>query len=464
MNTDLLLIKPDFHDIAIMPPIGLGYLSSILRKKGVSVAIHDNTLLGFDDKRLEALIRELRPRIIGLYAATPMIKRAEAIVQLAKRIDPEILVVLGGPHPTCTVEETLVYADAVVMGEGEETFPPMVERFLGGSRDFSGIAGCAFKEVGGQVKINPVRDIVRDLDLLPFPDFEHMPIPTYLSQGNTFGITQRTARSLPIMASRGCPSNCTFCQRFLGKKFRIRSAQNVVEELTHWKDKYQVDEFNFLDDNFTLVKKNVLDVCDQIHRKGLHIKFRFPNGVREDYLDEEILEALKSVGCYHLDFGIESGSQKVLDLMKKGKKLEDIVAKVHLCKKAGFKVSSSFLFGTPGETLEDMKQTIRFAISLPLDSACFSLVMPFPGTEVRKEAEAKGYLAHSDYEDYTMSLENMRPPLQTPDWSGKDILFMIRKANRDFFLRPKQIMTLLPSMLNPVNIKRYAVSFLKTLK
>lgn len=462
MKKDVLLIKPDFNDIAIMPPIGLGYLSSILHRIGVSVAIHDNTLLRFSDKQLESLILELHPKIVGIYAATPMIRRAEAIVKIAKSADPNILTVLGGPHPTCMVEETLAYSDAVVMGEGEGTFPEMVKRFLGGSRDFSGIAGCAFRDFSGQVKGNPEREILHDLDALPFPDFDNMPIDTYLNQGNTYGITQRTPRSLPIMASRGCPSTCTFCQRFLGRKFRIRSASNVVEELRHWKEKYHVDEFNFLDDNFTLVKKSVLDVCEAIHRGGLNIKFRFPNGVREDYLDEEILEALKSVGCYHLDFGIESGSQKVLDLMKKGKKLEDIVAKVHLCKKAGFKVSSSFLFGTPGETLENMEETIRFALSLPLDSACFSLVMPFPGTEVRLEAIAKGYLVHSDYEDYTMSLENVRPPMRTPEWSGENILAMIKKANRRFFLRPKQIIKLLPSMMNPVNIQRYVRSFFKT--
>ena len=464
MTVDVLFIKPDFNDIAVMPPIGLGYLSAILRNKGMPVAVHDNTLLRYDDARLGSLVRELKPKVVGLYAATPMIRRAEAIVKLVREIDPGILTVLGGPHPTCTAPETLQFCDVVVIGEGEETLPELMDRFLGGSRDFTGIRGCAFKDMAGEVRINPPREILRDLDAVPFPDFQHMPIELYLKNGNTYGITQRTPRSLPIMASRGCPSTCTFCQRFLGKKFRVRSAANIVDELAFWKEKYRIDEFNFLDDNFTLVKKHVLDVCEMIHQRGLNIKFRFPNGVREDFLDEEILDALKSVGCYHLDFGIESGSQKVLDIMKKGKQLSKIVEKVYLCKKAGFKVSSSFLFGTPGETLADMEETIRFAVSLPLDSACFSLVMPFPGTEIRAEAIQKGYLVHSDYEDYTMSLDNIRPALATPDWNGEDILRMIRKANRRFFVRPKQVLKLLPSLVNPVNIKRYVVSFLKTLR
>lgn len=462
MAVDVLFIKPDFNDIAVMPPIGFGYLSSILRKNGINIAIHDNTLLKYDDSRLSDLIISTNPKIIGLYAATPMIRRAEEIAVLAKSINPDILTVLGGPHPSCTVEETLQFADTVVIGEGEEAFPELVSRFLEGSRDFTGINGCAFKSIDDGIIINSLNKPIRDLDAVPFPDFDNMPIEHYFKKGHTFGIVQKTSRSLPIMASRGCPSSCTFCQRFLGKTFRIRSADSIVSELAHWQKKYRVSEFNFLDDNFTLVKKNVLDVCDLIHRRGLNITFRFPNGVREDYLDEEILEALKSVGCYHLDFGIESGSQRVLDIMKKGKKIEDIVAKVFLCKKAGFRVTSSFLFGTPGETLADMEETIRFATSLPLDSASFSLIMPFPGTDVRTEAIKKGYLLHSDYNAYNLGLEVVRPPLATPEWTGEDIVQMIKSANSRFFLRPKQILNLLPTMMNPVNLKRYAISFLKS--
>ncbi|MEI7752761.1 MAG: radical SAM protein [Candidatus Omnitrophota bacterium] len=463
MSIDVLLMKPYFKDIAISPLIGIGYISSILRQKGITVSIHDNTLLEYNTPQLVALFRETKPKILGLYAATPMIKEAERMARLAKSIDPEILTVLGGPHPSCTVDETLAFSDVVVVGEGEVTFPEIAQRFLGGSRDFSGVLGCAFNNAEGAVIRNPSRDFIQDLDALPFPDFDHMPVERYFKRGNTWGITQKAARNLPIMATRGCPSDCNFCQRFLGKQFRVRSPQNIVEELAYWKEKYQVSEFNFFDDNFTLNKKNVLEVCDLIHRRGLGITFRFPNGVREDCLDEEILDALKSVGCYHLDFGIESGTQKVLDLMRKGKKIEKIVEKVRLCKKAGFTLSSGFLFGTPGETLADMEETIRFALALPLDSAAFGLVVPFPGTRVRQEAIEKGYLIHSDYEHYNMGLTNVRPPIETPEWTGKDILQMTKKAYRRFFLRPGKMLKLLPSIANPVNIKRYIDSFLQSL-
>lgn len=453
---DVMLIKPDFRDIAVLPPLGLGYLAAVLLKRGVSVGIHDNTLFGYDDGKLAELIKEANPAVIGIGAATPMIKRAMEIAGLIKKINPEILTVLGGPHPSCTVEETLMNkdVDAVVMDEGEETLSELVNKFLGGSRDFSGIKGCAFKSAGCIVT-NPRRGMIDNLDSLPFPAFDLMPIELYFKKKKTFGILQKSTKSLPVFASRGCPSKCTFCLRFLGKKLRVRSAENIVDELMERKKTYGVTEFNFLDDNFTLHKRRVIELCELIHKRGLNITFRFPNGVREDFLDEEILEALKSVGCYHLDFGIESGSQKVLDIMKKGKKIEEITEKVYLSKKYGFKVSSSFLFGTPGETLDDMEETIRYAASLPLDSASFGIITPFPGTELRKECIEKGWLVHSDYEYYNIAMDEFRPLIETPEWKAEDLIRMVRRGNRAFFMRPRRILKLLPTMINPVNVKRY---------
>lgn len=465
MEIDVLLIKPDFKDIAVMPPLGLGYLASSLAARGVSAWIHDNCLYEYDDSGISELIKKTAPRIVGIYAATPMIRRAFELASLAKKIDPAIFVVFGGPHPSILAEETLAsdFVDAVVMGEGEETLTEIVNRFKGGFRDFSDIKGCAFKQPGRGIVRTAYRDMIKDLDSLPFPDLDNMPMDRYFKKGVGFGILQKRARSVPIIASRGCPSTCTFCQRFMGKTFRVRSADNIVDELSYRKKRFGVTEFNFLDDNFTLHKKRVIEVCELIHKKGLGITFRFPNGVREDFLDEEILVALKSVGCYHLDFGIESGSQKVLDIMKKGKKVENIAEKVFLSKRMGFKVSASILFGTPGETLADMEESIRFALALPLDSCSFGIVIPFPGTDLRKEVLEKGYLVHNDFEYYNPNMDNFRPPIRTPEWSPEDLLAMQKKGNRKFFLRPGQIIKLLPTMINPVNLKRYVQTLYRVL-
>lgn len=462
----MLLIKPDFYDITVIPPLGLGYLSSSLAAKRISVEILDNTLFRYDDHKIMAHIKKADPKVVGIYAATPMINRALEIAGLAKKVNPGILTVIGGPHPSCTEGETLSCPDidVVVVGEGEESFPQIVSRFLEGNKDFSDIRGCAFKKNNREITINPRRDAISNLDSLPFPALDMMPVELYFKKGNNFGVLQKNSRSLPIIASRGCPSNCTFCQRFLGRKLRVRSAENIVEELSLLKKKFHVSEFNFLDDNFTVYKKRVIELCELIHKKGLNITFRFPNGVREDFLDEDILRALKSVNCYHLDFGIESGSQRVLDLMKKGKKVEEIADKVYLCKTNGFKLSAGFLFGTPGETLKEMEETIKFAVSLPLDTATFSMAIPFPGTELRKEVLEKGFLVHSNYEYYNPSMKNFKPPIETPEWTADDLLYMVKKANRAFYFRPKHILKLLPTMLSITNLNRYLVSFYRTIK
>ena len=280
-----------------------------------------------------------------------------------------------------------------------------------------------------------------------------MPIGLYLNKGKAFGVLQKSTRNLPIMASRGCPSHCTFCQRFMGSEFRIRSAENIFEELVHWKQIYQVREFSFLDDNFTFDKKTVMALCERIIKNDLKILFSFPNGVREDFLDEEILDALKSAGCYHLDFGIESGSQKVLNLIKKGKTLNRIAEKVRLCHKKGFKLSASFLFGFPGETLADMKETIKFAISLPLDTATFGIVIPFPGTEIRQEAIQGGYLIERSYEYYNPTRADFLPLMQTPDWTAHDLQQMTMQAQRSFYMRPLRILRSLPLLCRISNVK-----------
>lgn len=465
IQLDVLLIKPDFNDIAVMPPLGLGYLASMLIAHGISVKIHDNTLFRYDAQKLSRVIRDLNPSIIGISAVTPVINRSIEIAALTKKINKDIIIIIGGPHPTSTVEETLSFKeiDIIVTGEGEQTLTEIVTSIKNGNKDFSEIKGCAFKNRHNEIIISAQRQMIENLDSLPFPDFNNMPLDLYFRNGSTFGILQKQSKSLPIIASRGCPSKCIFCQRFLGEVFRIRSAENIVAELEYLRVKFGVSDFNFLDDNFTLDKKRVMAVCDLMHKKNLKIKFRFPNGVREDTLDMGVLSALKSAGCYHLDFGIESGSQRVLNLMKKGKRIENIAEKVYLCKRQGFKLSASFIFGTPGETLEDMEETIRFATSLPLDSASFAIVVPFPGTELHKDVVSKGYLVNSDYRYYNPEVGNFKTLLiKTPHWSGRDLVRIVRKANRSFFLRPGQILKLVPTMFKPINRRKY-VSGLKSI-
>lgn len=455
----VLLYKPYFRDMAILPPMGLCYIAAVLEKNNIPVEILDNTLLNLTRETLREKIKRNDYDIVGIYSSTPMINGALSDAKLFKDTKPAIHISLGGPHPTAAINETLShpYVDSIGIGEGEYTFLELVKNIIN-NQNIEETEGFAFKTLTG-VRINNPLGFIENLDLLPFPAFHLLPIEKYFAKGKKFGISQKETRNLPIIATRGCPGRCTFCQRVLGDKLRKRSPKNIVDEIVNHSNKYRVNDFNFLDDNFTFDKDWAIEVCRELKKRDVDIGFRFPNGVREDRLDEELLSELRSVGCYHLDFGIESGCQKVLNIMRKGKTLEKIREKVLLAHKYGFDLSANFIFGTPGETKEDMVKTINFALSLPLNSASFGIIIPFPGTEIRKEAIKKGYLVHSDYNKYNPESAKVYPPLKTPDWDGKDLIEMQKLAYKKFYFRPIYILKAILQIFKGKNYKEYFSAF-----
>jgi anaerobic magnesium-protoporphyrin IX monomethyl ester cyclase len=460
----VLFIKPYFEDISIMPSLGIGYLASVLRQGNHNVYIIDNSLekLSYDSMRKH--IESISPDVVGITSSTPMIYESIAMARLSKEVSSDIVTLIGGCHPSVQYEEILQenhFVDYVYIGEGEECISDFVEN-VEPSRKMS-FNNVAYMENGAVVMGDPA-PYTSKLDNLPFPAFDLFNMEGYFQKGTKFGFSQRTLRSLPIMATRGCPSKCTFCQRFLGNRFRYRSPDNLVSEIKFLMKRYGICDFNIIDDNYTFFKKNVIQTVEEIHSKGLQMKIRFPNGVREDFLDEELLDALKSIGVYDLDFGFESGSQKVLDIMKKGKKLTEMSEKVVLCKRLGFKTSATFLFGTPGETIEDMEETVRYALSIPLDKAAFGIVIPFPGTEVRRIAINNNFLVHSEYNKYNPILERCIPAVQTNDWDVDQLVAMVLKARKKFYMRPKFILQNLSKVLSSGNVRMYSAMIYSMLR
>ncbi|MFH1403922.1 MAG: radical SAM protein [Candidatus Altiarchaeota archaeon] len=454
---DVLLVKPNYaHDIAITPPMGLCYIAATLEEEGFRVSIIDNTLERIDDDKLGERIRQENPQMIGVYSSTPIIYEALKVARQAKKQNTKIHVCMGGPHPSAIPEEVLAEqsVDSVCIGEGEGVVVDLMETLSPGT--FDKVEGLAYRESDGGIVKNKVRPVIDDLDDIPFPAIHLLKVEEYFSKSRTYGVDTRSPRNLPVMSTRGCPNQCTFCQRFLGNKFRRRSPGNVVDEIEELAKKYRLDEIHFIDDNFTLIKEYSMDVCDEMLSRRIGVQFKFPNGVREDRVDAELLDKLRETGCYALDFGIESGSQKVLDLMRKGKKTGEIREKVLLTKKKGFHLTASFLFGTPGETISDMEETIRFAKSLPLDGCDFGIITPYPGTQVYLTALEKNYLVHREYDKYVPTLGICKPALRTEDWTPEDLTQIQKKAFREFYCRPKYIASAIPNMLNPSKLRKYA--------
>jgi anaerobic magnesium-protoporphyrin IX monomethyl ester cyclase len=452
---DVLLIKPDFrNEIALMPPLGLCSLAAVLRENGLSVAIKDYALQPASDRRMASDINEFSPAVIGITATTPSIHSAISLARFIKEQNPDIHLCAGGVHASNRPEEMLQSGfESVCIGEAEYSFLELTKAIIK-KKSVEDIPGVITKNTNKAV-INSQWQHVEDLDKLPFPAIDLLPVDEYFRRKRTYGVITRSPRVLPILTTRGCPSRCTFCHSVTGNRIRYRSSQNVVDEIEINVQKYKIREIQILDDNFAFNREHAISICREIRKRNLNIQFWFPTGIREDNLDEEMLIELRQTGCYALSFGLESGSQKVLGLMRKNKTVAEMKEKVLLAKKHGFKVTAGFLFGTPGETLADMEQTIEFACSLPLDSLNFQIVSPYPGTEVREIAERNGYLIHSDWEKYDTTWAPLESAIETEDFTVADLRRVQSRAYRRYYLRPSMILKSLPNMLSWEKFKKY---------
>jgi anaerobic magnesium-protoporphyrin IX monomethyl ester cyclase len=346
----------------------LGYVAACLKKAGIAVELVDCTFLK-QDEALEK-VRRSQPRIIGMQVMFSMKEKALELARLLKK-DCELLVA-GGPLPTSDPEEFLRSFDVVVVGEGEQTMLELVRAVQNGT-SLMNVKGIAFREKD-QIKVTPPRDFIKDLDSIDFPSrefFNHRAYMRYFKE--KFWYTETS-----IITSRGCPFNCDFCSRpVFGNSFRSRTAANIVDEVevVH---KLGYERVWFADDCFTLDRKRLLNICDELVRRRANVSWECLS--RVDTVDGQIAQKMKRAGCVRVFFGIESGNDSILRIMKKQVTTKQAERAVHVFKKAGIQVGAFFILGYPGESSETVLDTVRFASSLPLDYLSFTFPYPIPGT------------------------------------------------------------------------------------
>jgi anaerobic magnesium-protoporphyrin IX monomethyl ester cyclase len=390
MNKKVMLIYPYFrplHDDTPFrfPPLGLGYIAAYLKKHGIPVELVDCTFL----KEEEAFekVRQNAHEIIGIYSMYSM-KDSAISMASALRGDCELLVA-GGPLPTVSPKEFLRYFDVVALGEGEETMLELV-RCSNGQNALASVRGIAYKHKGKLKFTNP-RGIIKNLDTLPFPArelFDNQAYRNYYSKKFGYAITS-------LMTSRGCPFVCEFCSRpVFGTTFRSRSARSVVDEIEVIL-KLGYRRIWFADDCFTLNRKRLLDTCKEIIRREIKIEWECLS--RVDTVDRETFDKMKSAGCVRVFFGIESGNDSVLSLMKKQITTSRAREAVHLAKQSGVQVGAFFIVGYPGERSETILDTINFASALPLDYLSFTMPYPIPGTDLY--ARIKGKMLSNEWSE-----------------------------------------------------------------
>jgi radical SAM superfamily enzyme YgiQ (UPF0313 family) len=399
------------HDRPTYPSLGLAYLSAVLKANGSEVLVIDASFDGASFNEVAASIIEFNPHVLGFTAMTHEIVHVASVAKKLKEALSRTLMVVGGPHATVTPIRTLKefpVFDVAVIGEGEETFKELVKEVemslsdrslaekgttIVPSERLSLIQGIAWR-FGTDVKTNPRRTLIQNLDSLPFPNYEHL---------------TRKIETYPIFSSRGCPNSCIFCCRIMGNRIRLRSPKNVVDEIKYAIEKFRPKIFDFADEIFTFPKERVMTISELIIKEGLNEKIKWTAQSRVNNVNQELFSKMKEAGCVHVDFGVESGNSEMLKRIKKGITLDDAFNAVKAAKKAGLKTGSYFIIGHPFETTKTIRDTINFASKLNTDSVSFGIMVPYPGTEVFEMATSGkgGYrIISENWADYDKQFGN----------------------------------------------------------
>lgn len=430
-----------------LPHMGLLMLGAVLRRSGHRVRLLDASALGLTYEETIEEIKEFRPEIIGLSAVTPSVVRTVKLAYMVKKIYPSIPIVVGGPHITAVPERTMKdypVFDYGVIGEGEHTIVDLVETLASG-RTPSTVPGVAIRE-NGKIFFSSPRAPVKDMDALPFPawdlldGFPHNYHPALFKY--------KRLPSAYIISSRGCPHKCIFCDTSVfSRSIRFHSPEYILELVDYLVKKFNIKEIIFEDDQFLLRKKRVEKICEGILRSKWNIAWSCSGRVNS-VDDIGLLKLMKLSGCWQINYGIESGNQRILDFAKKEITINQIKKAVRLTHKAGILSKGYFIFGLPYETEETMRNTIGFAKSIPLDDISIFMLTPFPGSEMYDIAEQHGRI-DKDFEKM-----NLLDVVYVPDGLSKEILLNCQRSfMKEFYLRPRIIGNYLKRlMVNPLNV------------
>lgn len=426
---------------AVWAPISLATIGAVLLQAGFSCHLADCIIEGLDSAGLLERFGRLRPRLAVLNTATPSIGSDLKLARELKHAFPGIVTLAIGIHPTALPEETLQMApelDAIVRGEPELTIRESAER-IQQNRPLAGVPGLSVRQ-DGQIVHGPERPPA-ELDELPFPAW-------HLVRRELYRLPFSHRPFLLVATSRGCPYTCAFCadSTYYGRRLRLKSPGRLVKELDWVKTKFGISDFLFWAESFTLKRDWTLAVADALLAAGLQVKWVCNS--RGDQVDEELLRQLKAAGCWMIGFGLESGAQKILDLMGKKTTVEQHRRAVLAAKAAGLMVTAHMVLGYPGETEATIKETIAFVQSLPLDYVQFYCAVPFPGSALYLRAKAEGWINTNDWSRFEQNFS----VLDLPGLKAEEVMAWRRRAYRRFYFRPRRILRVLGQNASPAGL------------
>lgn len=399
----------------VVPPLGVSYVAAVLEKLGYEVKVIDCLVEGFltptpsnggmvryglTDQEIQRRISDFSPHVVGVSCVlTNKYKDAHHLCQLVKSFDPSVITIMGGAHPTTfprlVMDDESV--DFAVLGEGDYALPELIER-IDKDLGFDDFDGLAFRK-GNTVVVNEKIKFIEDLDSLPFPARHLLPMKLYSQISQPHGDFLRMPFTTMI-TSRGCPARCIFCSalKLWGKKYRIRSAENVLAEIKMLVDTYGIREIHFEDDNMTYNIQRAKQIFKGVIDQKFNISWCAPNGLAVFALDEDTVTLMKQSGCFSVAIAIESGSQEVLDhIVHKPLNLAKVKPLVEKMRSIGLHTKGFFIIGFPDETRKQIQETMDFAKNVGLDWVALNIATPLPGTTMFDRCKEKGYLV-GDFE------------------------------------------------------------------
>lgn len=418
-------------------PFWLAYATGVLEKEGFDTSLIDAPAKGYSEEDVMRIAKDSRPDLVVVDTSTPSIYSDVKIAEAIKNVLKDTFVVLIGTHPSALPEETLRLSesvDAVARGEYDYTIRDLAKA-LDSDKNFRSVLGISFRD-GASIIHNEKRPLIENLDELPFVSAvykKHLDVRDYFSATSNYPLVM-------IITGRGCPFRCSFCvypQVFHSRIYRFRSPENVADEFEYiMRELPQVRGIGIEDDTFTANKNRAREISSILIKRRLKIPWYATT--RAD-LDYETMEVMKKAGCNLLIVGYESGSQKILDNMHKGIRLDDMIRFNKNAKKAGLLIHGCFMIGNPGETFETLFETLRFAKRSNCDTAQFFPLILYPGTEVYDWAKENGYIKSENFSDWLTEDGLHSTVLTTETLSAKDLVDFCGYARKKFYLRPNYI-------------------------
>jgi anaerobic magnesium-protoporphyrin IX monomethyl ester cyclase len=414
---NILLINPPIREWSRpnVFPLGLGYIAAVLKQHGHRVEVLDINACRWNIQEVEEKVKNSHFDLVGIGAIVTVYKYIKWLIGIIRKYHPDKKIIIGGSVgssiPKIILERNPV--DFVCIGEGEKTIIELVNALKNGE-NLSNVQGIWYKDDSSAIHQNEKRPPIKDIDTIPFPSWDLFPMEIYLKNPigapnrNKWidgGISKDTPLSMNLFATRGCPYKCIYCYHdFMGYLYRHRTPENIIQEIEYLYNKYAVTYFHFIDDEFVMQKDFVFAFCklmkDFIKRIGTQVTWGCSG--RVNLMTEELLSAMASAGCVLIGYGIESGSQKMLDLINKKVTIEQAKNAIRLTKKYLGWADCSFMIGYPGETKETIQETIKFCKEMELFPEVIFFITPYPGTELYRMALKLGKI--KDEETYLLGL------------------------------------------------------------